>query len=599
MMEVVQSAPSMSSAPTRRRAAPSRRAPRRDFLVSSPTGRSCSHRILRDPLPLAQLMSLKHRAVAVALAVAVAVAGRSSSSAQELVDDCAGASERLTAEHRVRAHRRPRPRVVHRDIRRCSRCSTTCSRRTGHDLRQLLRSPIRLCCPSRSSILRGQYVHNHGVRTNLPPNGGFERWHQLGDDTSTVATWLHDAGYRTALFGKYLNGYPDTVAPTYVPPGWDDWASPNAGNPYAEYNYTLNENGTLEHYGHEADVTTSSTCSRRSRSDFIATRSREAAVLPLRRAVRAAPTGDTRAAPRQRVSRARKHRDAPSFDQADVSARAARGVRDRPHLTAAQIRDIDQLYRRRARSMLVGRGHAPDDRRHAHAHRPARQHLHRVHVRQRLPPRPAPAAGRQADAVRGGHPRAARRARSRRARGQHDRAGWHREIDLAPTFAALGGAHPADFVDGVSLVPALHSGSGAEGFRREVAARRAHRTLRRAVGGRRTEGGRPGRTDRVGRRDDRLPRGTHRSRRRRQSTARTHTDTRPTRERRRYPGLPRAGARTDTCTRNTGPGASAVRPAPRSVRAPQHRQDGGSSARPEVGGSVAPTRACHAASCRT
>jgi N-acetylglucosamine-6-sulfatase len=63
-----------------------------------------------------------------------------------------------------------------------------------------------LCCPSRASILRGQYVHDHGVESNLPPVGGFERWQQLGRDRSTVATWLHAAGYHTALFGKYLNG---------------------------------------------------------------------------------------------------------------------------------------------------------------------------------------------------------------------------------------------------------------------------------------------------------------------------------------------------------------------------------------------------------
>jgi arylsulfatase A-like enzyme len=37
-----------------------------------------------------------------------------------------------------------------------------------------------------------------------------------------VATLLHDAGYRTGLFGKYLNGYTEEDT-SYVPPGWDRW----------------------------------------------------------------------------------------------------------------------------------------------------------------------------------------------------------------------------------------------------------------------------------------------------------------------------------------------------------------------------------------
>src|SRR5262249_41654499 len=66
-----------------------------------------------------------------------------------------------------------------------------------------------ICCPSRASILRGQYVHNHGIWSNEPEFRGepsaFAQFYADGLEDSTVATWLHDAGYRTALIGKYLN----------------------------------------------------------------------------------------------------------------------------------------------------------------------------------------------------------------------------------------------------------------------------------------------------------------------------------------------------------------------------------------------------------
>src|ERR1700694_4315731 len=54
-----------------------------------------------------------------------------------------------------------------------------------------------LCCPSRSSIQRSQYVHNHQVLGNSPPNGGFEKFHQLSEEQSTIGTWVKAAGYRT------------------------------------------------------------------------------------------------------------------------------------------------------------------------------------------------------------------------------------------------------------------------------------------------------------------------------------------------------------------------------------------------------------------
>ncbi|HEY5013515.1 MAG TPA: sulfatase-like hydrolase/transferase, partial [Acidimicrobiia bacterium] len=104
---------------------------------------------------------------------------------------------------------------------------------------------VSLCCPSRTTTLRGQYSHNTGVETNGGVNGGFETAHRLGIESSTIGSWLQADGYRTALIGKYLNGYPDTVKPTYVPPGWDEFDSASSGKPYSEFNYTLNQNGTL------------------------------------------------------------------------------------------------------------------------------------------------------------------------------------------------------------------------------------------------------------------------------------------------------------------------------------------------------------------
>ena len=109
---------------------------------------------------------------------------------------------------------------------------------------------VSLCCPSRTSILRGQYAHNTGVLTNGGTNGGFETAYRYGDERSTLATWLRARGYHTALIGKYLNGFPNTAGLHYVPPGWTDFVSPVAGQPYTQFDYTLSVNGRLEHHGH-------------------------------------------------------------------------------------------------------------------------------------------------------------------------------------------------------------------------------------------------------------------------------------------------------------------------------------------------------------
>jgi len=91
-----------------------------------------------------------------------------------------------------------------------------------------------LCCPSRASIFSGRYPHSTGVIRNQPPDGGWQAFHALPEG-STFATSLSRAGYRTALMGKYLNGY--QPSDKFVPPGWTDWAV--AGEAYKAFNYSL------------------------------------------------------------------------------------------------------------------------------------------------------------------------------------------------------------------------------------------------------------------------------------------------------------------------------------------------------------------------
>lgn len=100
-----------------------------------------------------------------------------------------------------------------------------------------------LCCPSRATLLTGQYSHNNGVRDNKLPNGGYYKL----DSTNTLAVWLQRAGYYTMHVGKYLNGY-GTRDPHEIPPGWSDWHGSVDPTTYRYYNYMLNENGQLNVY---------------------------------------------------------------------------------------------------------------------------------------------------------------------------------------------------------------------------------------------------------------------------------------------------------------------------------------------------------------
>ena len=96
-----------------------------------------------------------------------------------------------------------------------------------------------MCCPSRATMLTGRYSDSTGVWRNFPPHGGFTSF----DDHSTVATWLAPR-YRTAMIGKYLNGYGGHMH--YVPPGWDRWYA--AGSEAYE-DYSISDDGRIVRFG--------------------------------------------------------------------------------------------------------------------------------------------------------------------------------------------------------------------------------------------------------------------------------------------------------------------------------------------------------------
>jgi N-acetylglucosamine-6-sulfatase len=307
-----------------------------------------------------------------------------------------------------------------------------------------------LCCPSRATILRGQYPHNHGILSNEPPHGGFAKFRSLGHENSTVATWLQSRDYRTVLFGKYMNGYETR----YVPPGWGKWYAVSG-------NYTstrLNENGHIVDYDpgqyHLDDVLAEKA------ANYVRdpTGNVPSFLLPNRSFFMwLGPT-----APHQPAEPAPRHEDAlpdvslprsPSFDEEDVSDKPD-WVRDNPPLSSEQIAAAEDLYRKRLQSMLavdemIGQLVAAlresgeldntyifftsDNGYHLGTHRlsvgkwTAYEEDIRVPLFVRGPGVPE---GRKLE---------------------------HLVLnnDLAPTFAQLGGAEPPSFVDGRSLVPLL------------------------------------------------------------------------------------------------------------------------------------------------
>lgn len=311
-----------------------------------------------------------------------------------------------------------------------------------------------LCCPARASIFTGELPHDTGVFTNSGPDGGWNVFHDRGDENQTFATALQNAGYRTALMGKYLNEYPARpegpgLGP-YVPPGWGEWDV--AGNGYPEYGYNLAKADRVVHHGYQPSDYLTNVLAKNGLG-FL-DQSVKARAPFLLEVATFAPHVPATPAPqdRNRFPGVTAPRDA-SFDEADMSDKPG-WIRDHPLLTPAQLTSIDEAYRRRVRSVqavdrMIGKIEAKlkrlgvadntyivfssDNGYHMGQHRLTPGKLTAYDTDIRVPlvvAGPGVPAGQQIDAL-------------------------AENIDLAPTFAQLAGAKPLAGADGHSLAPLL------------------------------------------------------------------------------------------------------------------------------------------------
>ena len=204
-----------------------------------------------------------------------------------------------------------------------------------------------LCCPSRSTIFTGLFPHDTQVETNLPPDGGFQKFQSRDLAPRTYAVALHDAGYQTSMLGKYLNGYGDltmTPATAPVPQGWSDWHVSNSSG-YFEYDFTQNDNGNVTKYtgpdNYGVDVL------NRAAQSFI----RMSATRPF--SVEVA----TYAPHQPYVPAIRNENDFPGLSEPrDPSFNAANQdppswMADRPPLGPLTIARLDLIYRKRAQTV--------------------------------------------------------------------------------------------------------------------------------------------------------------------------------------------------------------------------------------------------------
>ncbi len=213
-----------------------------------------------------------------------------------------------------------------------------------------------LCCPSRATLLTGQYAHNHGVLGNAPPNGGYHAF----DPSSTLATWLQQSGYATALVGKYLNGYGEGGR-RFIPPGWDEW---HAGVRLGYVGHSMTHDGRIRVYRSDRDYVTD--VYTRTAVNLIARRARDTRPFFLWLSYFAPHIGSPRDLddpdwPFRTPSPAPRHRDlyasellrrSPSFNELDVSDKPAT-IRSLPLLSPDHEEALREVHAQRLESLLA------------------------------------------------------------------------------------------------------------------------------------------------------------------------------------------------------------------------------------------------------
>jgi arylsulfatase A-like enzyme len=200
-----------------------------------------------------------------------------------------------------------------------------------------------VCCPSRSSILTGEYSHTTGVYTNNHRDGGFPAFRPR--EASTIATLLQSSGYRTGLFGKYLNLYAPAGRKGYVPPGWDTWVA-FASDGAAYYDYVLNVDGRPRYRGHRA-ADYSTDVIARSATSFIRSTKGPLFVYFAPTAPHSPPVPAPRDVHRYSWLRPLRPR---SYNEADLSDKPA-WLRGHPSLGPAARARLDRLRRLRFQSL--------------------------------------------------------------------------------------------------------------------------------------------------------------------------------------------------------------------------------------------------------